>query len=173
MIYKHIITSTIVFFSALSTCLAAENAYRWVDENGVTNFSDTPPVTESPTETNVIPFSIPDNYTTAIRPENDYYSIDKQWQRLHDERLKRDKIILEKQRVQLERSRINSRSEPEPIPVYNEPYIYDRVPTITRPFFHDYQPYHDKPHQHKKQRSGHKKYLDEPKRGRLSIKSAN
>ena len=128
-----------------STQLVANDfAYRWVDQSGVTNFSDTPPESHSSTDSTIESISLPKVYSSAINPEYDYYSIDNQWQRMHEERIERDKIILEKHRVELERSRTNATTTEQPVTIMDDPYLYGGIPYIVNPFIRDY--HHNRHH---------------------------
>ena len=72
----------------------AESVHKWVDEKGVTHYSDHGPASST---VQVTLIEVPATYsTTATNVEKDYYSITNQWMRLHQERLEREKIKLEK-----------------------------------------------------------------------------
>lgn len=86
-----IIVATLVYIASLSAFAAG--VHKWVDENGVTHYSDEAP-TSSATQVTFI--EVPATYSTAANVENEYYSITNQWMRLHKERIAREKIKLEK-----------------------------------------------------------------------------
>lgn len=71
------------------------NVYKWVDTNGVTHYSDEAPTSNT---TPVTQIDVPATQSVAVKQENDYYSIANQWQRLHEELIKQEKINLEKAR---------------------------------------------------------------------------
>lgn len=132
----------------LSLAAADDLAYKWVDADGVTNFSDTPPVSVNNVVEEVEPIALPGDYKIVYDPAGDYYSIDNQWKRLNAERLEREKIAMEREWARIERSRINREKELETTSFDTAPtVIYGGRPAFLhpRPFF----PAHKKPH-HKK-----------------------
>lgn len=91
----------------------AEHAHKWVDENGVTHYSDEVP-NHSASEVRLI--ELPVTHSKTVDVEKDYYSISNQWMRVHEERIAREKIKLEKAKVKA------SQRPAEPSIVYvNEP----------------------------------------------------
>jgi len=88
----------------LLTCLAsplhADLIHKWVDADGVTHYSDEPPADAATTATGI---ELPAAARRVAQPQNDYYSIDRQWQRMRQERLERDRIALEKARIRAAR----------------------------------------------------------------------
>jgi hypothetical protein len=73
----------------------AADVHKWVDENGVTHYSDEAP---EAVETTLIDVPEP----SAVRGsdhEDGYYSISRQWQRMHRERLEREKLEVERERL--------------------------------------------------------------------------
>ena len=73
----------------------AASVHKWVDENGVTHFSDQAP---DDSVVQVEQFEISNVYK-KYNVEEDYYSISNQWARLHAERLERKKLKLEKAKL--------------------------------------------------------------------------
>lgn len=69
--------------------------HKWLDENGITHYSDEAPRIE---QTGVTLIEVPERDITATSTRDDYYSIANQWQRMHRERIERDRLTLEKQR---------------------------------------------------------------------------
>ena len=70
----------------------AGSIHKWVDEKGVTHYSDQAPKSGL-YDTNQI--NVSNVYTGSLHEEN-YYSITNQWARMREERLERKKIQLEK-----------------------------------------------------------------------------
>ena len=97
---------------------AATVVHKWVDANGITHYSDTPPEI---TPVQLTQIEVPDVVVTADKTTSDYYSIANQWQRLHRERLERDRLALERAKQEV------ARQPPEPEVVYVErPYETSR-----------------------------------------------
>lgn len=67
--------------------------HKWVDSKGITHYSDTPPEV---TPAQLTQIEVPDVVRTTAKTASDYYSIANQWQRLHRERLERDRLALER-----------------------------------------------------------------------------
>ncbi len=86
-------------FILLSGCIflpvSAAVVHKWVDEKGVTHYSDAAPETPATTVTKI---DLRNRKPTKASVENNYYSIKNQWQRLHKERLEQEKLKLEKTR---------------------------------------------------------------------------
>ncbi len=72
---------------------SAGTVHKWVDSKGITHYSDTPPEV---TPAQLTQIDVPDVVRTTAKAASDYYSIANQWQRLHRERLERDRLALER-----------------------------------------------------------------------------
>ena len=83
----------------------AVDVHKWVDENGITHYSDEKPDSDSLTTTVI---EVPANYVTS--DEENYYSVVKQWERLHQERLALKQL-------KLEQAKLNSVKYSESVPV--------------------------------------------------------
>ncbi len=70
----------------------AEQFYKWVDDDGVTHYGEILPNAN----TKHVSFEFPDNYVKS-NPEEDYYSIQNQLQRMQDRRAKRREERLRRQ----------------------------------------------------------------------------
>jgi len=70
----------------------AEVVHKWVDTDGITHYSAEAP---SSSMTPVVQIDLPASYRITVDAESDYYSIANQWQRLHNERIERDKLKLQ------------------------------------------------------------------------------
>ncbi len=103
----------------LCACLVlpaqADIAHKWVDADGVTHYSDEPPADAAAPATAI---ELPAAGRRATSPGDDYYSIANQWQRMHQERLERDRIALEKARLRAAREAAGSESPPPAQPRY-------------------------------------------------------
>ncbi len=104
-------------FFLLSSCIflpvSAAVVHKWVDEKGVTHYSDAAPETSA---TAVTKIDMRNREPAKTSVANDYYSIKNQWQRLHKERMELEKLKLEKTRQEA------AQRSAEPQVVYvNEP----------------------------------------------------
>ena len=88
----------------------ADEFYKWVDENGVTHYGEALPNEDI----DHVAFNFPDQYVTS-NPEEDYYSIQNQLQRMLDRRKQSEK--------KRSASEQNASSQPPPIYV-EEPRYY-------------------------------------------------
>ena len=85
------------------TPAAASAVHKWIDERGVTHYSDEPP---DSVETTLIELPEPTIIRTASEDDglaDDYYSISNQWQRMNEERLERERLNLERARIRAAR----------------------------------------------------------------------
>lgn len=67
--------------------------HKWVDDDGITHYSDTPPGAPA------IEFEridLPDTAASTVKRADDYYSIANQWQRMHRERIERERARAER-----------------------------------------------------------------------------
>ncbi len=87
----------------------ATTIHSWVDDDGVTHFSDAPPVGEIDGATTV---EIDDNYPPQRDAQAEYYSIANQWNRMREEREAKNKLSLEKARIQAEKSAALAYTQP-------------------------------------------------------------
>lgn len=88
----------------------ATAVHKWVDADGVTHYSDAPP---DSIETTLIELPAPTLISTAGedgRAADDYYSITNQWQRMNQERLERERLNLEREKIRA------ARQTPAPAP---------------------------------------------------------
>ncbi|MBT8435054.1 MAG: DUF4124 domain-containing protein [Gammaproteobacteria bacterium] len=87
--------SFVLLCSGIATPVSAASVHKWVDDKGVTHYSDAAPETPA---TTVIKIDLGNRKPAKSSVNNDYYSIKNQWQRLHKERLEQEKLKLEKSR---------------------------------------------------------------------------
>lgn len=124
------IVRTMLMIALLAACspLAAQDvAYRWVDEEGVTHFSDRPPAESVQTQALEIP-----DYQPPVGPVFSYVAM---LQRL--EALERE----------LERTRLERARQPTPAPVVIQPvHTVERVATpVFFPHRRGFRPVHPHP----------------------------
>jgi Domain of unknown function (DUF4124) len=106
---------------------AATVIHRWVDDEGVTHFSDAPPAGG---EVDVATIELDDDFPTVADANADYYSIANQWKRMREERDAKDRLKLEKARIRVDESAAAVYTEPPPgdetyyggYPLYGLPY---------------------------------------------------
>jgi hypothetical protein len=108
-----------------ATPALAVGAHKWIDEKGVTHYSD-----EAPAAIETTFIDLPDPVIAS--PENDgadnYYSISNQWERMNRERLEREKLLLEKAKIEAARQ-----PPPQPV-VYVQDSGEDRIIPVYRDF---------------------------------------
>ena len=106
----------------------AAQFYKWVDEDGITHYGESLP------EDNVehVAFEFPEQYVTS-NPEEDYYSIQNQLQRMQQWR---EQQLAEKQK----KAELAANSAPQLQPVYyQEPYTDYYRPVYQPIFFPDFK----------------------------------
>lgn len=86
----YLIITIILFFISLGRPVFAGSVHKWIDDNGVTHYSDEAP---GSSVTQITLIEVPSSYPSA---EDNYYSITNQWQRLHEKYIQREKIKLGK-----------------------------------------------------------------------------
>jgi hypothetical protein len=103
--------------------------HKWVDEKGITHYSDEAPVSNISEMTQI---ELPADTQVTAGAQGDYYSIANQWERMHKEGLERAKLKLEKDRLKAAKRK----DEPD--------RIYIREPGETRyvTFYNGYRRYH-------------------------------
>lgn len=96
--------------------------HKWIDDKGVTHYSDQVPET---TKVEVTRIDVRGRVSKKTSLDDNYYSIKNQWQRVHQERLERDKLKLEQARqkaaVQATRPQIiyvNEAADKRYVPVF-------------------------------------------------------
>src|SRR5210317_692763 len=92
---KIIINATISISMILLPAYAGV-VHKWVDEKGITHYSDEAPVANT---SEMMQIESPANTQATAGTQGDYYSIANQWERMHRERLERTKLKLEKDRL--------------------------------------------------------------------------
>ena len=92
---KTIINATISISIVLLPAYA-DVVHKWVDEKGITHYSDEAPVADT---SEMIQIELPRTPQAAAAAQGDYYSIANQWERMLNERLERAKLKLEHDRL--------------------------------------------------------------------------
>jgi hypothetical protein len=125
---KTIINATISISIVLLPAYAGV-VHKWVDEKGITHYSDEAPVSDTSEMTQI---ELPSTTQATAGAQGDYYSIANQWERMLRERLKRAKLKLEQDRLKA------AKREDKP------DKIYAREPDETRyvTFYNGYRRYH-------------------------------
>lgn len=119
--------------------LFAGQIHKWVDQNGVTHYSDKAPYC---TAVEVKLIELPATHNSRQGIENDYYSISNQWMRVHGERIVREQIKLEKAKVKA------SQHTNEPSFIYiNEPKDYYAA---SYPYFYKHRYKNNRYNEHRK-----------------------
>ncbi len=86
------ITLLIIALFTFGSSVHAGSVHKWVDEKGITHYSDYVPNDIHSTAERI---EIHSKYETSV-DQDDYYSIINQWTRMREERLERKKLQLEK-----------------------------------------------------------------------------
>ena len=128
---KTLINATISISMVLLPAYAGV-VHKWVDEKGITHYSDEAPVSATSATTLI---ELPGTAQPTAGAQGDYYSIANQWERMLEERLKRTKLKLEQDRLKVERKK----NEPDKI------YIRDPDDTRYVTFYDGYGRYHRRP----------------------------
>ena len=129
----------ILTLSLLTAAAPASAAviHKWVDEKGVTHYSDEAPADNSQTTQ----IELPEVQATTDGAEENYYSIANQWARMHQESLEREKL-----RVQAEQARAQQK------PSVTNVYVKDENNDGYALVYH--KPHYKKRH-HKYQKRAH------------------
>jgi hypothetical protein len=98
-----------VLLCSISILTPAATVHRWVDEHGVTHFSDAPPAGGA---SDVKILELSDDFPAAPDTRTNYYSIANQWERMRDERDQKTRVELEKARIRAEKGAAVAYSEP-------------------------------------------------------------
>ena len=86
----------------VSSASIAASVYQWQDANGVTHFSDAPPP-QADYANQVNSFEIETDFPEVQNPEENYYSISQQWERAKEDRLARQQLKLERDKLRTAR----------------------------------------------------------------------
>jgi hypothetical protein len=111
----------------IASPVLAGTVHSWVDDDGVTHFSDSPPAVAVEGATTLVLNDLP---PSADEASSDYYSIVNQWQRMSAEREKKTATSLARARIRADQAAALSYddapyqgiSEPRYFPAYGFPY---------------------------------------------------
>lgn len=92
---KKIYALTLLAVASLSGAQAAA-IHKWVDDKGVTHYSDAAPQTPATAITRLDIDTRRESPAALTTRPDDYYSIANQWQRLHQESLQRQQLELQR-----------------------------------------------------------------------------
>lgn len=97
---RHISLYLMTFlFVAVAAPVFAGSVHKWVDEQGITHYSDQLPKSiNNKISNSVEQVDVLDSYrnTDLVGPQDDYYSVTNQWARMREERIARKQLQLEK-----------------------------------------------------------------------------
>jgi len=119
---------------SLSAPASAAEIYKWVDENGVTHFTQMPP---NPSITGVSQPTLRDTRPSDYDPEQDIYGVEAQaerMQQLRDERKEKRQARLEREREARKQQAVQYRDrEYYGYPVYRPGWVNPRPPLRPTP----------------------------------------
>jgi hypothetical protein len=123
------ISTILVLLTAIPVAVAGP-VYTWVDDDGVTIFSDTPPADESVSVALINDLPPP---TAGMPVDGDFYSVVNQVRRMETQRLLSEKLMAERLQAEAEagRARAEALAAEQPAILYeNEPggYLYPYYP---------------------------------------------
>lgn len=129
---------------SIGLSVPAATVHRWVDEHGVTHFSDAPPAGAA---ADVKTLELSDDFPTAPDTHANYYSIANQWERMREERNEKNQVALEKARIRAEKAAAVAYSEPtaEPEAPRYYPAYFPRAANYGRGFRPPYYDFDDRP----------------------------
>lgn len=105
----HKLIPGILVLAQLCTQAVAQGVvYTWVDIDGVTHFSDNPPVSDAVVDSRVESLAMPEGFPDPPDPDQDYYSIANQWKRMNVERVENEKLALLRMQARTERIRVEN-----------------------------------------------------------------
>jgi hypothetical protein len=143
MMLKNVMSMLLAGFVAafVPGTAAAVEIFRWVDENGVVHFSDSPPPEH---DTGVDVLSVNGAQPESYDPEADIFNVEAQAERmqaLREEREEARKARLERQRQEAARQPVvQPRDDNRGFPVYWNHNIWPRPPHRPRPPVRPEQP---------------------------------
>ncbi len=92
----------VMLYALMPLTTYAASVHKWVDENGVTHYSDQAPA-QHVAQVDEIEIS---NVYSQSNAQDDYYSVSNQWARMHAERVARKKLQLEKAKLKQSQSEV-------------------------------------------------------------------
>jgi len=94
----------LILLTLSATCASAAEVYTWVDDNGVTHFSESPPP-NSPGGAQRIELAPVAAPAGSRAGDDDYYSVVNQAERMEARRLENEKLTAEKKQTRAEASK--------------------------------------------------------------------
>jgi|GEM_PF-1122853 len=94
----------------------AAEIHKWIDERGITHYSDEAPQSPGVTVTRLEISTHGSAGPVPSQTPGDYYSIANQWQRMQQERLQQQRLELQRARLSIARQ-----TETEPVREFDEP----------------------------------------------------
>ena len=139
--------TTVIYLSLLLTLPAslasATQVFTWLDEAGVTHFSETPPP-DPATDTQLVDIAPPP--ASANVPSGDFYSVINQADRMERNRLANEKLAAEKKQADAEASKARAEAAALQQGAYNnsydDPRYYPVYPYYPRYGHHPGRPGH-------------------------------
>ncbi len=150
--FKYIPLLLVTLFWITLSVVHAGTIHKWVDENGVTHYSDQAPL-NNPISTNQIDVS--NVYSDSDYKEN-YYSITNQWARMREERLERKKLQLEKVKQKAALKQAQAALVPHVVYLNQEEERSSRVYYPAYRFGYGHHGFRNKHHKHYSKYSGGK-----------------
>ena len=107
--------------SSLFAGAQAAAIHKWVDEKGVTHYSDQAPTAATSSVTQLDVDTRTGTTQASAQSSGNYYSIANQWQRMNQERLQQRQLDLQRAAISLEAQALRSSTEEK---VESEPASY-------------------------------------------------
>ena len=142
MLRLPIVTALTLLAYAISIGVNAADIHKWVDDKGITHYSDALP-SSTVTRVTRLEISTGKNTEPAISTTSEhYYSIANQWQRLQRERLQQQQLELQQAALKVDRSSAPVRVE-DSDESHTSRYLVAYPARIQRR--HSYPKYHPRP----------------------------
>lgn len=128
-----LIKATGILLVLSASPLAVAEIYRWVDDNGITHFSQMPP---DHLVTDVSQLTLPDTRPSDYDPERDIYGVEAQAERmreLREERQAKRQARLERQRAAQKYQPVQYRDQYYGYPFYRPGWVNPRPPLRPNP----------------------------------------
>jgi hypothetical protein len=133
----HIRLFAIMSIALVASAVQAAQVYQWVDEQGTTQFSDTPPFTKD-SDVSMLTYEAP---PAAIDPADDYWSVTNQLERMDAARLAEAQARAASRPQQV--TRITYVTAPPEPPQSRHRFIYSPAPGIYPGRSHRHHGYRD------------------------------
>jgi len=97
-------TFLLMLLTLIASCATAAEVYTWIDDNGVTHFSETPPQQQTDDTQRIDLAPLPKS-SSSNDEDDDYYSVVNQAERMEARRLENEKLAAEKKQASAEASK--------------------------------------------------------------------